>query len=87
MALPYTQLSAVTHSKFIPKMVDNIFDSDPLLQRAKDRGWYTSCDGGKDINQPLLYATTTAAGSYNPTDTLDTTDNEQFTARLWPLVA
>jgi len=83
MALPYDQLSAVTHSKFIPKMVDNIFDSDPLLQRAKDRGWYQSVDGGKDINQPLLYASTTAAGSYNPSDTLDTTDNAQFTAAIY----
>jgi len=83
MALPYNQLSAVTHSKFIPKMVDNIFDSDPLLQRAKQRGWYESCDGGKDINQPLLYASTTASGSYNPTDTLNTTDNDQFTAAVY----
>lgn len=83
MALTYDQLSAVTHEKFIPKLVDNIFDSDPLLQRAKDRGWYTSVDGGLNINQPLLYAANTAAGSYNPTDTLDTSDNDQMTAATY----
>lgn len=85
MALPYSQLSAVTHTKFIPKLIDNIFDSDAILKRAKEKGWYTSVDGGDAIAQPLLYAQTTAAGSYNPTDTLNTTDNDQFTAAkyLW----
>jgi len=83
MALTYDQLSAVTQNKFIPKLVDNIFDSDPLMKRAKDKGWYTSVDGGLDINQPLLYAANTAAGSYNPTDTLDTTDNDQMTAATY----
>lgn len=62
------------------KLVDNIFDSDPLLKRAKEKGWYTSVDGGTSIFQPLMYAQTTAAGSYSPTATLDTTDNDQFTA-------
>ena len=84
MALTYDQISAVTHNKFIPKLVDNIFDSDPLLKRAKDKGWYTSVDGGLDINQPLLYAANTAGGSYNPTDTLDTSDNDQMTAATYP---
>lgn len=80
MALTYSQISAVTRNKFVPKLVDNIFDSDPLLQRAKDRGWYTRIDGGETILQPLLYASTTASGSYNPTDVLNTTDNDQMTA-------
>jgi hypothetical protein len=80
MALTYDQLSAITYRKFIPKMVDNIFDSDPILQRAKSKGWYTSQNGGLTINQPLMYAQTSSAGSYNPTDTLNTTDNDQFTS-------
>lgn len=62
------------------KLVDNIFDSDPLLKRSKEKGWYTSVDGGTSIFQPLMYAQTTAAGSYAPTATLDTTDSEQFTS-------
>jgi len=80
MALTYDQITAVTRKKYVPKLVDNIFDSDPLLKRAKDRGWYTSISGGTTIMQPLLYAQTTAAGSYSPTATLDTTDNDQFTS-------
>lgn len=80
MALTYDQITAVTRRKYIPKLVDNIFDSDPLLKRAKEKGWYQAVDGGTSIFQPLMYAQTTAAGSYSPSATLDTTDNDQFTS-------
>lgn len=80
MALTYDQITAVTQRKYIPKLVDNIFDSSPLLKRAKDKGWYTSIDGGTSIFQPLMYAQISAAGSYAPTATLDTTDNDTFTS-------
>lgn len=79
MALTYDQITAVTQRKYIPKLVDAIFDSDPLLKRSKEKGWYTSIDGGTSIFQPLMYAQITGAGSYAPTATLDTTDNETFT--------
>lgn len=80
MALTYDQLSAITQKKWMPKLIDNIFDSDPLLQRSKSKGWYTSVNGGTSIIQPLMYAQITAAGSYSPAATLDTTDNDTFTA-------
>jgi hypothetical protein len=80
MALPYDQINAVTQKFFVPKLIDNIFDSDPLWNRAKEKGWYTPVNGGTSIMQPLMYAASTAAGSYAPTDTLDQTDNDQFTS-------
>lgn len=80
MALSYDQISAITRRKFIPKMVDNIFDSSPLLQRAKKKGWYESQDGGTTIVHPLNYAQNSAGGWYSGADTLDTTDNEVITA-------
>ncbi len=80
MPLTYDQITAVTQRKYIPKLVDNIFDSDPLLKRAKEKGWYTPIDGGTSIFQPLMYAQITAAGSYAPTASLDTTDNDSFTS-------
>ena len=80
MALTYDQISAITQKHYVPKMVDNIFDSDPLLKRAKEKGWYTKISGGTSIIQPLMYAQVTAAGSYAPTAQLDTTDNENFTS-------
>lgn len=83
MGLSYDQINAVTMRKYIPKLVDNIFDSDILLKRSKEKGWYTTVDGGTQIFQPLLYALTSASGSYLPSATLDTSDNDQFTTAVY----
>lgn len=66
------------------KLIDNIFDSDPILQRAKSKGWYVPQDGGTFIEQPLMYAQIAAAGSYAPGAQLDTTDNDTFTLAEYP---
>ena len=79
MALSIDQLSALTKRFFIPKLVDNIFNSNAFWQRAKSGGMYQSVDGGTDLRVPLAFATTTAAGAFSGSQTLDTTDNEQFT--------
>lgn len=79
MALTYDQLSAITQRKILPKLVDNIFDSNPTLQRAKKK-WYMKTDGGTTITVPLNYAQISSAGSYSGSDTLSTTDNDVFTA-------
>lgn len=80
MALTYDQVTAITQKKFIPKMRDNIFDSNPLLQRSKKRGWYEKLDGGERIVAPLIYATTSASGWYSGAQTLDTSDNQNISA-------
>lgn len=80
MALSYDQVTAITQKKFIPKMYDNIFDSNPLLKRAKEKGWYDKIDGGERIVVPLIYATTTASGWYSGSETLDTSDNQNISA-------
>lgn len=79
MALTYDQLSAITEKKFIPKMYDNIFDSNPTLSRMKDKS-YEKIDGGERIVVPLNYAQTSASGWYAGADTLSTTDNQNITA-------
>jgi hypothetical protein len=78
MALSYDQISAITQKKFIPKLYDNIFDSNPLLQRAKKK-WYEKVDGGTSIIIPLNYAQASAGGWYSGADTLSTTDNDVMT--------
>lgn len=83
MALTYDQISGITHKKFLPKLVDSIFDTDPLLSRAKSKGWYKKIDGGTQILAPLSYALTAASGWYTGAETLSTTDNEQFTAAVY----
>jgi hypothetical protein len=79
MALTYDQISAITEKKFLPKLVDNIFDSNPLLKRAKDK-FYEKIDGGERIIVPLNYAQTTATGWYSGAETLSTTAGEEITA-------
>lgn len=79
MPLSYDQISAITQKKIVPKMVDNIFDSNVLLQRAKKK-FYTKVDGGTSITQPLNYAQLTASDWYSGADTLSTTDNDVITA-------
>ena len=79
MALTYDQVTAITEKKFIPKLYDNIFDSNPLLQRLKKNS-YQVLDGGERIMVPLNYAQMTASGWYSGSDTLDTADNANITA-------
>lgn len=80
MALTYGEISAITEKYFYPKLVDNIFTSNTLLQRARKKGWYETVDGGERVLMPVAYATTTASDWYAGSDTLDTTANDQITA-------
>jgi hypothetical protein len=79
MALTYDQISAITQKKFIPKLYDNVFDSNPLLQRGKKK-FYEKVDGGERIIVPLNYAMVTSSGWYQGSETLSTADNENMTA-------
>ena len=80
MALSYDQLSAITKKHYVPKLIDNVFDSDPLLQRLKKKDRYQKISGGTSVMFPLSYALTTSAGWYTGAETLQTTDNNQITA-------
>lgn len=79
MALTLDQLTAITQKKFVPKLVDNVFDSDPLAQRAKKKGWYGKQDGGTSVTYPLNYAQATAQGWYTGAETLSNVDNDVIT--------
>ena len=79
MALTYDQISAITLKYYVPKMYDNVFNSNPLLQRHKKKS-YEKVDGGVSVMVPLNYAVPSASGWYAGYDTLSTTDNDQVTA-------
>ena len=79
MPLSYDQISAITEKKFIPKMHDNIFDSNILLKKLKEKS-LQKLDGGERIIVPLNYAQASASAWYTGSDTLSTTDNDQITA-------
>lgn len=80
MALTYNEISSITRDKFIPKLIDNIFASNILFQRMRKGKMYETYSGGKKILQPVLYAVTSAAGSYSGTDTLNVSANDQISA-------
>lgn len=82
MALPnstYDQVSSITQRKIMPKLYDNIFNSNVLMARLKKKS-YEKVDGGTTIDVPLNYAQPTANGWYTGADTLITTDNDIITA-------
>lgn len=79
MALTYDQISAITQKKFLPKLYDNVFNSNPLLQRHRKKS-YELLDGGTSVMVPLNYAAPTATGWYAGADTLNVNDNDQITS-------
>lgn len=78
MALSIGQLAAITQSHIVPKAVEQVFGSNPLLFRLKEKG--IKYDGSLSIKQPLVYATTTATTAYSGYDILPTAPNDQITA-------
>lgn len=78
MALDYDYLESITQDKFIPKLVDNIFDSSALLTMLKKDG--RIIPGGTDIKQPLRYAKNTSRGWYSGWDVMDVTIPDDLTA-------
>jgi hypothetical protein len=75
----FDQITAITHNKIQPKLVDNIFDSNPLLQRAKKK-WYEKWDGGPKILVPLNYAQAATGAWFAAQDTLSTVATEEICA-------
>lgn len=82
MALDYNQVTAITHKYIVPRVADNIFDSNPLMKRAQSR-FYERVDGGTSILQPLGYAAVSASGWYDGYDTMSTTDNDVITGAVY----
>ena len=81
MALNYDSLSALTRDKFLPVLVDNIFNSNPLTLKLLANA--EKLDGGKKIITPIEYGKNTAQGFYSGYDVLDTTPSDPITAAEW----
>lgn len=74
------ELSSITEKHFYPRLVDNIFNSNILLARARKK-WKEKWDGGTSLVVPVAYATTSSSGSYNGgSETLSTSSNDQIDA-------
>lgn len=79
MPLTWDQVSGISEKYFVPKLQDNIFDSNPYFRRIKEKS-LDIIDGGTSIMQPLEYAINGAGGWYSGSDTLDTSDTQIITA-------
>ena len=77
MALSYDNLSALTRDKYIPVLVDNIFNSNVLTHRMLRKS--VAAASGNKVLQPLEYGKSTSKGFYDGYDILDTTPTETFT--------
>lgn len=78
MPLTYNQISAITQTKIIPKMKDNIFRQIPLLSRLSKKEEPIS--GGTKVLVPLEYAQNSSGGWYSGADTLDNSDIDVITS-------
>ena len=81
MSLNYDSLSAITKDKFLPVMVDNIFNSNVLTFKLLKNA--EKLDGGKKIITPLEYGKNSAQGFYSGYDVLDTTPSDPITSAEW----
>lgn len=77
MALDYDKLTSITRDEFIPKVVDNILDSDPLFMRMLRKAEKGT---GRGIVQPIKYAKNEAGGWYSKYDKFKTNEDETRTA-------
>lgn len=77
MSLSIDSLTAVTRDKFIPVLVDNIFNSNILTFKMLQNSEPTA--SGNKVLQPIEYAKSGAKGFYNGYDVLDTSPQELFT--------
>jgi len=77
MAVSVDQLTALTHRYIQPKLHDNIFDTNPLLNKILKSGQYKSLSGGTTIDLPLNYAQG-AGGWFSGADSLLTNDVENI---------
>lgn len=68
MSLNYDAITALTEKKYIPKMIDNFFKSNPFLVYLKERE--ESFPGGHKIVEPLIYGNVSGVTSYSLYDTV-----------------
>ena len=68
MALNYDALTALTQKKYIPKVIDNFYKSNPFLVYLKEKE--SKFPGGHKIVEPLIYGNISGVKSYSLYDTL-----------------
>lgn len=78
MTLTNSELTSTTQRYIMPVLQDNIFNSNPALQRLKKKS-YQSLAGGTKAVVPVLYATTGSA-QRQTSDNLNVSSNNQISS-------
>lgn len=79
----YNDLLTTTLSKYMPKMVDNIFKGTPLLWWLNDKKRKRPQRGGFDIRIPVAVAENTTPQHFSGYDTVDITPQEGLTMLVY----
>jgi len=79
MALTYGQLEAITHSKIIPVLANNVFNKHPFLARLSRPGKKKLLDGGTQIELPIVSSVSTNGAYFSGFDQIDITPSENMT--------
>ena len=82
LAAVFDNLSAITRDTYLDGLIDQIYESNPLLKRLRANVDFVN--GGEAIRQPLLYAKNTAKGSYSGFDILSTAPAEKLANSVLP---
>jgi hypothetical protein len=80
MALTYNDISAVTTNYIVPKIIDDVYKSSPLLTRLRTVN-AERFEGGLQIQQPIMYAEL-KGGSFGRGDSFDTSYVQTDTAKF-----
>ncbi len=76
--LNFDSITSIAQKHYVPKLVDNIYDSSAILSMLREDGMVIA--GGTSIVQPVLYVKNTARGSYNGMEPHDVSSQETRTA-------
>ena len=73
-----TSLYAITLEQYIPKLVDNIFDGNAVLEQIKSKSKVAAYDGGKSVVVPIQIGKNTQGTSFSGYDEITPTAQKGF---------
>lgn len=81
MTLTYSDMDAEVKKHYLPHLIDQVFQSNPLLTRLMSKS-KVEVKGGRNIDQPVLYGKH-AFGSYLGSDAFDIAYKPKKTLAQW----
>jgi hypothetical protein len=81
MALTYTEITAIAQNAISKSLGDNIYGSNVVLGRMKKNA--KKLAGGVQIQEPIIYSSSTSGGWYDDVDTLTISKTDNITAAVF----